>query len=60
MAERWDISADAKTWTFHLRADARWSNGDPLTAEQFVDALLEALKKNHDEAALKAAKGGAR
>jgi oligopeptide transport system substrate-binding protein len=36
VAERWDISADGLTYTFHLRADARWSNGDPVTAADFV------------------------
>lgn len=35
-AERWDISPDGKTWTFHLRPAARWSNGDPVTARDFV------------------------
>ncbi len=35
-AERWEASADGLVYTFHLRADARWSNGDPLTAEDFV------------------------
>lgn len=37
MAEKWE-SADNKTWTFHLR-DAKWSNGDPVTAEDFVYSL---------------------
>lgn len=37
MAERWE-SADNKVWTFHLR-DAKWSNGDPVTAEDFVYAM---------------------
>ena len=36
VAERWTTSADGLTWTFHLRADARWSNGDPVTAQDFV------------------------
>ncbi len=36
VAERWDTSADGLTWTFHLRADARWSNGDPVTAQDFL------------------------
>ncbi len=36
VAERWDVSPDGLTWTFHLRADARWSNGDPVTADDFV------------------------
>ncbi|WP_284736156.1 peptide ABC transporter substrate-binding protein [Dongia deserti] len=35
MAEKWDVSDDGKTYTFHLR-DAKWSNGDPVTAEDFV------------------------
>lgn len=34
MAESWE-SDDNKTWTFHLR-DANWSNGDPVTADDFV------------------------
>lgn len=36
VAERWESNADATVWTFHLRADARWSNGDPVTAADFV------------------------
>ena len=35
-AERWEISPDGKTYTFHLRADGRWSDGTPVTAEDFV------------------------
>lgn len=38
-AERWDLSADGRVYTFHLRAQARWSNGDVLTAEDFVAGL---------------------
>ncbi len=36
VAYRWDISADRKTYTFHLRPDARWSDGRPVTAEDFA------------------------
>ena len=36
MAERWDVSPDGLVYTFHLRADAVWSNGEPLTAQDFV------------------------
>jgi oligopeptide transport system substrate-binding protein len=36
MAERWDESADGLVYTFHLRPNLRWSNGDPLTADEFV------------------------
>lgn len=36
VAERWESSPDGLTWTFHLRASARWSNGDPVTARDFA------------------------
>jgi oligopeptide transport system substrate-binding protein len=36
VAASWDQSADHKIWTFHLRPEAKWSNGDPVTAEDFV------------------------
>ena len=36
MAESWEISADGRTYTFHLREGARWSNGDRVTADDFV------------------------
>jgi oligopeptide transport system substrate-binding protein len=35
LAERWDVSKDGKTVTFHLRGDGKWTNGDPVTAEDF-------------------------
>ncbi|RLM26933.1 oligopeptide ABC transporter substrate-binding protein OppA [Brenneria alni] len=35
VAENWD-NYEFKVWTFHLRKDARWSNGDPVTAQDFV------------------------
>ena len=43
VAESWEISEDGKTYTFALRRDARWSNGDPLTAEDFVFSLRRSL-----------------
>lgn len=42
VAESWETS-DNKTFTFHLRADAKWSNGDPVTAEDFVYSLQRAV-----------------
>lgn len=36
VAERWEVSEDRLRYTFHLRADAKWSNGDPVTAQDFV------------------------
>ncbi len=35
VAESWD-NKDFKVWTFHLRKDAKWSNGEPVTARDFV------------------------
>jgi ABC-type oligopeptide transport system substrate-binding subunit len=35
-AERWQISGDGRQYDFWLRPAARWSNGDPLTADHFV------------------------
>ncbi|HLZ65990.1 MAG TPA: peptide ABC transporter substrate-binding protein [Aliidongia sp.] len=35
-AQSWDVTADQKTWTFHLRPDAKWSDGTPMTAEDWV------------------------
>ena len=36
LAESWDVSEDATTYTFHLREDATWSDGEPITAEDVV------------------------
>lgn len=36
VAKSWQVSADNLTYTFHLREDARWSNGDIVTAVDFV------------------------
>lgn len=35
-AESYTTSADGKTWTFKLRADGKWSDGSPVTAQDFV------------------------
>ena len=35
-AESWDVSDDAKTITFHLRQDLKWSDGEPLTSADVV------------------------
>jgi len=43
VAERWDVSDDGRTYTFHLRADARWSDGRSVTAEDFAYAWRRAL-----------------
>ena len=43
VAERWDISPDGRTYTFHLRKNARWSNGDPVTARDFLNSYKRFL-----------------
>ena len=35
-AESCEVSEDGKTYTFHIRQDANWANGDPVTAQDFV------------------------
>lgn len=35
-AERWEVSPDGKTYTFYLHPNAKWSDGHPLTADDFV------------------------
>jgi oligopeptide transport system substrate-binding protein len=41
-AIRWNISRNARTYTFYMRRDKVWSNGEPLTAEDFVYSLRRA------------------
>lgn len=43
VAERWDISEDGKLYTFHLRRNAKWSNGDPVTTKDFVESYRRIL-----------------
>jgi oligopeptide transport system substrate-binding protein len=42
-AAKWDVSPDGLTYTFHLRPTAKWSNGDPLTAHDFVTSWRRVL-----------------
>lgn len=46
VAEKWDISSDGLKYVFHLRKDAKWSNGDPVTAKDFVFAWQRVLDPN--------------
>ena len=45
VAESWETK-DNKTFTFHLRQDAKWSNGDPVTADDFVYSFQRAVDPN--------------
>jgi oligopeptide transport system substrate-binding protein len=42
-ARSWETSPDGLTWTFHLREGARWSNGDEVTAADFLYSLRRVL-----------------
>ncbi|WAH36234.1 ABC transporter substrate-binding protein [Alicyclobacillus dauci] len=46
LAQTYDVSSDGKTYTFHLRQGVKFSNGDPMTAEDFVFELERLLNKN--------------
>ncbi|MBW9145542.1 peptide ABC transporter substrate-binding protein [Clostridium sp. CM027] len=45
-AKSWETSKDGLTWTFHLR-DYKWSDGVPVTAQQYVDSFQRLLKKDN-------------
>jgi oligopeptide transport system substrate-binding protein len=43
VAETWDISPDGTIYTFHFRHNARWSNGEPVTAQDFAGSFERML-----------------
>ena len=43
LAESYEVSEDGCTYTFHIRQDANWSNGEPVTAADFVFAWQRAV-----------------
>ena len=45
LAERWHINNDSSEFTFHLRTNGRWSNGDPIDANDFVYTFRRNLAK---------------
>lgn len=44
LASHWEVSDDGLTYTFHLREEARWSDGRPVTADDFVRAWERTLR----------------
>ncbi len=44
IAKNWSVSSDHLTWTFNLRPNARFNNGDPVTAQDFVWSITRALQ----------------
>ncbi len=47
-AESWEVSEDGLTWTFHLREDLQWSDGEPLTARDYEFGLERAVTQGYD------------
>jgi oligopeptide transport system substrate-binding protein len=43
VAESWEVSTDGRQYTFRIRDDAVWSNGDPVTASEFVTSFHRAM-----------------
>ena len=48
LAKNWKISADGLTWTFTLRDNLTFENGDPITAQVFCDAFINLLNPQLD------------
>ena len=48
LAEKWELSQDKKQWTFTIRQDARYWNGDSVTAEDFRATWLSLLSPQRD------------
>lgn len=44
VANRWEPTEGGRRWTFHLREGARWTNGDPVTAQDFVRSWQRTLR----------------
>jgi peptide/nickel transport system substrate-binding protein len=47
LAESWESSDDLRTWTFKLRSGLKWSDGQPLTADDVVFTIEEALREEN-------------
>lgn len=45
VAQRWEMSKDGLSWTFYLRKDVKWHNGDPLTAHDVQFSLERTMSK---------------
>lgn len=50
LAEKWDISPDGMTFTFHLRGDAKFASGRPVTADDAAFSLQRVIKLNKSPA----------
>ncbi|MCL6444892.1 MAG: peptide ABC transporter substrate-binding protein [Alicyclobacillus sp.] len=52
IATHWTVTNGGKTWTFYLRKDAKWSNGDPVTADDFYYAWMRLASPQDSTGAL--------
>lgn len=43
ISDKWNVSKDGKMWIFHIRDNAKWSNGEAITANDFVYGIKRAL-----------------
>ena len=48
LASAWDVSDDGKTWTFDLRDDVRWHDGEPVTADDIVFTIRSLQHPDYD------------
>jgi peptide/nickel transport system substrate-binding protein/oligopeptide transport system substrate-binding protein len=46
-AEKWEVSSDGKTWTFHLDKNLKWSDGNPVTANDYVTTFQYQADPKH-------------
>jgi len=46
VAERWEHNPDCTSWTFHLRPGTKFSNGEVVTAQSFIDGMTRAAAKD--------------
>ncbi len=47
LAEKWEVSDDKLTWTFKIRENVKFSNGDPLTAEAVKESIERVFQKSN-------------
>ncbi|GAK56423.1 ABC-type dipeptide transport system, periplasmic component [Candidatus Vecturithrix granuli] len=50
LAESWEVAEDGRTWTFHLRKDALFASGNPVTADDVVFSFQRVIKLTGDQA----------
>lgn len=53
LAEEWDISSDGIEYSFNIREDAKWSDGTPITADDFVVFFKYILSKSANNPSVK-------